>query len=520
MNRAAATSILLAPLARPLKQPRTLRIRYIDTLYSYRVVSSIPRVAPQVADPNRHSVSPDHRGSKASKVESSRTASVSYCLLHSPVARRRTVIFEIATAERSMRDKETKGAWIIHHGRKLAFDINGAAEFCAIDEAAKAATLLTKLGQEQTDRVSMSEVSAIARASGLNPRHELNGLLDTLSRKRLVEKVGDEIVVLGVTPTGALGHAVDVFSDAQPSAYEHASLNLAEMASQSPIRRSQIAERIGDEHRLTRIDVDGFLDRAEAIGFVDKEIDGDDHLLFNGNLFRRDSVLKSQKVLSSLSEIEQSLVMEVAERLRDSGCLMFTEVEQMLSVELLEKLVAAGVYDLNTVANETGHHVYITSPSAFHKFVDPLVDDCFDMAKSLVAALTFGMTRRSPTHGRIRLLPILLARLVAGGEVGPATAIGNDYRALEASRVVKLRPSATEQNRFYMKLLKKRVGELALEVLTAGDADSAAISFPSAPMERYIGPEESRVAVRRKQSSVSKRTTLDILEAARGGPLE
>ena len=70
-----------------------------------------------------------------------------------------------------------------------------------------------------------------------------------------------------------------------------------------------------------------------------------------------------------------------------------------------------------------------------------------------------------------------------------------------------------------MKLLKKRVGELALEVLTAGDADSAAISFPSAPMERYIGPEESRVSVRRKQNSVSKRTTLDILEAVRGGPL-
>jgi len=61
-------------------------------------------------------------------------------------------------------------------------------------------------------------------------------------------------------------------------------------------------------------------------------------------------------------------------------------VENILSKALLEKLVAAGLYDLNQVTNEQGSHVYVTAPSAFHKFVDPMVDDCFDMAKSLVAA--------------------------------------------------------------------------------------------------------------------------------------
>ena len=69
-----------------------------------------------------------------------------------------------------------------------------------------------------------------------------------------------------------------------------------------------------------------------------------------------------------------------------------------------------------------------------------MVDDCFDMAKSLVAALFYGMSSRSSSQGRISMLPALLSKLIRGGEVGPATAIGQDYRVLEVNRVIKLRP--------------------------------------------------------------------------------
>jgi hypothetical protein len=161
------------------------------------------------------------------------------------------------------------------------------------------------------------------------------------------------------------------------------------------------------------------------------------------------------------------------------------------------------------VTNEEGSHVYVTSPSAFHKFVDPMVDDCFDMAKLLVAALYYGMTARSSSKGRINMLPALVGKLIGGGEVGPATAIGEDYRVLEINRVVKLRPDANYTSRFYMRLLKREVGQLAYAQSLTG--------LPSAPMSGYIGPEASRTTVRRKQSAMSKRTTRDILEAIRGG---
>lgn len=125
--------------------------------------------------------------------------------------------------------KETKGAWIIHHGRKLVLDSNGCAEFPALDEAAKAATLLTKLGQSDNDKISKNEVRAIAVASGLNPRHELSGLLQVLEKKRLIGQEGEDITIFGVNTRASLGHAADIFHDAEPSSYELASLTLAEM---------------------------------------------------------------------------------------------------------------------------------------------------------------------------------------------------------------------------------------------------------------------------------------------------
>ncbi len=414
--------------------------------------------------------------------------------------------------------KELTGAWVIHHGRKLVLDANGSAEFPAIDEAAKAATLLTKLGQSNQVNVSMSEVRAIAVASGLNPRHELAGLLQVLEKKRLIEQTDKEISIIGVTTRGALAQAADIFADAEPSQYEQASILLAELASEAPVRRTDVSGLIGDTHQLSKAQVTDFLDRAESIGFVDKEGLGEDRLLFNGNLFRRESIGKTQKVLESLTEGDRTLLIEVGEMLSKSGCLGVDHVERVLSKALFEKLVAAGVYDLNQVTNEQGSHVYVTSPSAFHKFVDPMIDDCFDMAKSLVAALSYGMKSRSSSQGRIDALPALLGKLLTGAEIGPATAIGQDYRVLEVNRVVQLRQSPQYPGRYFMKLIKKEVGQLALHVLTQGNAYAQSLTeLPSAPMSGYVGPEESRRAVRKTQSQLSKKTTRDILEAVRGG---
>ena len=105
-------------------------------------------------------------------------------------------------------------------------------------------------------RLTKLKVQAVAKAARLNPRHELNVLLQLLEEKRLIEKTKDGINVLGVTTRGTLKHAPDFFNDAQPSNIESASIDLAEKTSKTPIAKKDIAEFIGDTHELTTRDPD------------------------------------------------------------------------------------------------------------------------------------------------------------------------------------------------------------------------------------------------------------------------
>jgi hypothetical protein len=413
-------------------------------------------------------------------------------------------------------EKETKGAWIIHHGRKIALDVNAPAEFPVLDESAKAAELLMRLGQSDSATLSKNEAEAVARAAHLNPRSELPHYLGLLEARRLIDRSATEIRVLGVTTRAALSHASDILTDAGPSTYEEAAIDLAELTSQSPQSLARSAEYISDTHRIASKDTQDLIQRSVEIGFVDYEGESSDGLLFNGNLFKRDTVAKSKAVLSSLSSEEQTKVTEFDEILKRTGCVLAAKADSVLGRTLFEKLKAASVYEINTVSNENGEYAFVNSPGAFHKFVNPLIDDSFDLAKALVSALTYGMTLRHPSRGRIISVDWILGALIAGRTIGPATAIGNDYRVLEESRVVQL--TSAGNGMFRMRLLKREIGELALQVLTKGDANAEVMTVPpSSPMTGYIGPEQSRVRVRRNQKQPSKRATRDILGALRGG---
>jgi hypothetical protein len=413
-------------------------------------------------------------------------------------------------------DKQTTGAWIIHHGRKVAADVRGAAEFSAIDLAAKAASLLARLGESDQATLSEQQVTAAAKIGNLNPKTEMGACLDHLQKRKLIDRSASGAVsVLGVTGTSALTHATDLFEDNDPQSIERAAITLAELSSQAPISAEGAIDLISDTHKLTKADASDFVQQASQIGFVDAEGEGADRLLFNGNLFRRDIASKTMKVLSSLNSAEQAKLSEFDAKVKANGAIVASEAGALLGETLFSKVRAAALYDMNIVSNEAGDHVFITAPGAFHKFSNPLTEDAFDHAKALVAALSYGMSQSPHVRGRIWSIDLLLGKLIRGGTVGPAPAIGNDYRALELERVVK-----TEHvgNGFTMRLLKREVGVIALEVLKGRNAAASALeTLPSAGMRSYTPPEVARVGLRKTQSATSKAQTRSLLSAVRGG---
>jgi len=410
-----------------------------------------------------------------------------------------------------------KGAWVVHHGQKTSVTINGAAEFPALDVAGKAASLLSQLAASEQITIEPSRVEALARAVGLNPKLELPFLLDMLVRRRVIDRSsGGGVEVLGLTSRATVQHAGDIFEDQEPTAEERATIALAEIASEAPQPYAITREFLADEFKLATPQLQDLLARAETIGFVDAEGRDTDKVYFNGNLFRRNNIDKVKKVLNSLSSADQAKAAELDALLAKKGCVTVAEAERVLEVKLFEKLRAAGMYDVNLVANSMGEFGFVTRPSAFHKFNDPIVDDAFDLAKALVAALTYGMTQSSASRGQISMISALLRKLINGHAVGPATAIGEDYKVLEYKGVIQVSPVGYG---FKMRLLKKDIGEMALAVLTTGDASAANASGRLLPgqMTGFSGPEKSRWDLRQKQEPASKRMTQDVLNALRTG---
>ena len=410
----------------------------------------------------------------------------------------------------------TKGAWVVHHGQKTTATQNGGAEFPALDAAAKAASLLSQLAASAQIKVEQSRINALARASGLNPRTELPELLKLLERRRLIEtsSTGD-IEVLGLTSGATVQHAAEIFEEQNPTPEERASIAVAELTSAAPAAHAQLLEFLSDEFKFPSAETRDFLIRSEVVGFVNSEGRGADKLYFNGNLFRRDNLLKVNAVLGSLFPADEVRTAQLDAELAARGCISIEEAERILGTQLFEKLKAAGMYDVNLVINQAGEFGFITRPAAFHKYNDPHVDDAFDLAKALVAALFYGMTQSRAGRGKIQSVAALLRKLIVGHPVGPATAIGEDYRVLETKGVIRV--TKAQPYGFWMKLLKLDVGEMALKVLTTGElASMSALDHPlPGKMSGYSGPEKTRSDLRRRQVPASKRGTEDVLQALR-----
>jgi hypothetical protein len=411
-------------------------------------------------------------------------------------------------------EAKTSGAWLVHHSMKLQ-QITGSQEFNTVSAAGKAGTLLSALSSNDQTTLSRPEVEALAKAANINVLWELDPILERLKHRSLIDVSNTGVDVLGVTTEKVLEHTASVFEDLKPSAQERASLAIAEETSSAPRKQKASLEYLSDTCKLTLEQAVGVLDSSEEIGFIDFEDLGGEKVYFNGNLFRRDYMKKTQAVLSTLSATENQNITLLESMLKSAGCLPLEEAKKVLGESLLGKLNAISMYDISVVNNDKENVAYVTRPAAFSKYGNPFIEDALDLAKAFVSSVKYGMTRSSSSRGKITYPGALIRKLIRGEEIGPVTAIGQDYKVLEMKGVVKIRP---DRWGYSMKLLKKEVGEIALEVITGGDAsDLSLLKFPGASVTSYSGPEMNREIRRKRQTVHSKKETRDIVMALRTG---
>lgn len=415
-------------------------------------------------------------------------------------------------------DKKTQGAWLLHHGRKLQATTN--QDFDAIAFAGKTGTLLSAISAEKQGVVTQKRLEALARANHISPKAEMPAIITELARQRLVLPGNDGVDVLGLTGHSVLEHTARIFDESPHEAHEDAVILISEIASENPTTDKVATELLSDQFKLSGQAVKDTLNLAGTIGFFDSEpISDKEKLLFNGNLFRRDEARKINGVLSSIKPTEANLLCEVNSKLQETGCLPMETVSIMLGHELFSRLHSIGLFDVSVVGNDQGKSHFVTRPAAFSKFSDSIADDALDLAKALVASLTYGMTVSSYYRGRIQMISKLMNKLINGHSVGPATAIGNDYQALELKGVVAVSPA--DGGMFTMKLLKPEVGRLALAVIEEGDITAESVThLPGARVTEYIAPEANREVQRKNASEAVKLNTRNLLQEIRTGGLK
>ncbi len=415
-------------------------------------------------------------------------------------------------------DKKTQGAWLLHHSRKL--QVTTSQDFDAIAFAGKTGTLLSAISAEQQGIVIQKRLDALARANNISPKTEMPAIIEELTRQRLVMPGKGGVEVLGLTGHGVLEHTARIFDECQHEAHEDAVIHISEIASENPTTDKVATELLSDQFKLSTKDTKAALSLAGTIGFFDSEpISNDEKLLFNGNLFRRDDARKVNGVLSSIKQAEATLLQEVNAKLQSTGCLPLQTVVKMLGQELFARLHSIGLFDVSVVGNDQGKSHFVTRPAAFSKFSGSIADDALDLAKALVASLTYGMTISSYYRGRIQMISRLMEKLINGHSVGPATAIGNDYQALELKGVVAVTPD--KNGMFTMKLLKPEVGRLALTVIQEGDITTESVThLPGARVTEYVAPEANREIQRKNASEAVKLNTRNLLQEIRTGGLK
>lgn len=416
-------------------------------------------------------------------------------------------------------DKKTKGSWLIHHTNKLQ-GVTNQTGYEKTFLAGKAGILLSAISSNKQLTVNNDRLNVLATAANINITFELPKLLEVLQQQQLIDKASGGIAVLGVTTAKTLQHTSDIFDTLAPASTEIATIALAELASLEPVMAGEVSGELADTYHLGKAQIVQLMQDAEHIGFVDAEKLGPtDTLLFNGNLFRRDTTRKIKTILDSLTSAEQLKLTELTATLKKQACVSTDFASQLLGEPLFRKVTAIGLFDINVVSNSTEDVGFLTLPSAFSKYSNSMVDDAFDLAKAFVSSVTYGMTKSSYARGQIQMVDALLSALVRGESVGPVSAIAQDYKVLELKGVVEVKTGSKKGRTGPMlRLLKTEVGELALQAIRQGDVSEHSLSsLPTAAVTTFSGPEHNREKVRRAQTKVSPKATNDMLSILRTG---
>ncbi|QIN81070.1 hypothetical protein GBA65_21780 (plasmid) [Rubrobacter marinus] len=401
-----------------------------------------------------------------------------------------------------------RGAWIVNTSKHLS-EINpshpGLSHLENIDFAGKCGNLLITLSGDTTEQLSLRRVKTHARNCGIGGPELTTSYLPTLKAYGCLDwdATGNTYEVLAFSRQRVLATTSDILSGLALSGFERVLPDLLEFCLLRPRLSSEVKEYLSD--LLVEEDADHLIELVssfELLG-VAETIDQRQKLYFNRYQFG-DKVKGIAKALPMLSDERREELDEAIERVGRRPGMPLDELRLSESAKGLA--VGLGILDVSKVPSPSGSVEFVTSaglaPPSVGSQTSHLEDDVFHHAKMLLSSFRYGQLRSTVSRGRINDPAVLVDRLLSQGEVGPCTAIGQDYVPLEASGVIRtVRAGDRVGNQFSMQLRRREPAQIVLDLFESGVSDTiAARSVPQnlqLPLG-YTGPEAPQVAAYRR----------------------
>lgn len=405
-------------------------------------------------------------------------------------------------------DPIRKGAWVASskkHLDRLQYSPE-VSEFAATEIAGKAANLLALMQTDAAECVSPEVLNAYCISAKIRPAERYTILRKLEDDGRIeVRKVGEKIEGVDVytfSREDVLRSAARIFDASDPSARDVANIEALEHVCLLPRTESELAAHLSDSG-FKESDAVLTVKLQQQLGLVgvDKSAALAEPIIFNEYAF----VEKPSAIVAALKTMkheERQTLVDVQQLVEEKGCVLYEVLgKKKFPADVLRLMEGLGLLDRQEVVSPFGNVDFVTLPQTFGVYGGKfgMGVDCFHHAKMLLCCLTFGTVKSAWYRGKINNPVDILNSLLRGNEVGPCTAIGQDYVILEKEGVVSLRRAPHKPGeQYYMKLRKREVGELAKQVLlyrrTYSDTGILVLPNPS-PGHDYVNPQDKRAEI-------------------------
>jgi hypothetical protein len=402
-----------------------------------------------------------------------------------------------------MDDPIRKGAWIAStkkHLDRLQYSAE-VAEFSATEVAGKASHLLASLQADSAETIFPERLKAYSVTAKIR-QTELNTILSKLEADGRIEvkrnRKGDVtgVDVYTFAKEDVLRSGARIFDSSDPTLRELASIDALEHVCYLPRTESELMEylcNIGFEEEDAEVTIK-LQEQLTLVG-IDRSPALDEPVLFNEHAFVQNPS-KIAKALKSLNSQDRQTIIDIQNYVENAGAVLYERLIRKFSPKIINLMEGLGLLDKQEVLSPIGNCYFVTLPQTFGVFSGKvgIGVDSFHHAKMLLCCITFGSIKSTHNRGRIKDPIWIINALLRGDEVGPCTAIGEDYTILEHEGVISLRLGKQKIGKqFFMRLRKKEVGELARQILSYRRTFSDAIDVPDpGPATGYVNPQEKR----------------------------